>query len=268
MQDPEDRYLQANMLIVGIPGSGKSYYFKNEVMPELLKDGRRIIILDWKNEYNYPARVSLNTLTGPVMLGEIMNGVYSKGRKPHVLRITSHDYNIEKIDHVIFQYLCNCRPTIFVCDEGHFLMEELIHKQLPYWMKRYFRTAIGTHNRDQNIVLLTQFTRDCPSKVLNIFQDGRIFYTPKKELYYLYENRVLEEDPEEVYTIIHPYKSFKYYDLGAYLAGLPQPCDEIEMDVEITEERMVQSEADTQDSQKDDGTLDHKKKNLKNEAEA
>jgi len=245
----EDRFLETNMLIAGIPGSGKSYYFEHEILPEILKDGRQIIILDYKNQYKTPAHVSLSSLAGPMTIGEIMNGVYSKGRKPHVLRIISQDYNVDRIDKVVFNYLCNCKPKIFIMEEAHFFFEDLVKKTVPEYTKQYFRTKIGSHNMDQGCVLITQFTRDIPSKILNTFQDGRLFYLPMKELQYLHEIRYLEEDPEYVHSIIAPYKSYKYYDIGAYLHGMSQPCDEFETDVSITDENLRQV---SQKEEKDD----------------
>jgi hypothetical protein len=248
----EERFIESNMLIAGIPGSGKSYYFETEILPEILNDGRQIIILDYKNQYKTPAHVSLSSLKGPATLGEIMQGVYSKGRKPHVLRIISQNYDVDRIDSIIFNYLCNSTPKIFIMEEAHFYFEDLVKKQIPEYTKKYFRTCIGRHNKDQGCVMITQFTRDIPGKILNTFQDGRLFYLPLKELYYLHEIRYLEEDPDTVHSIISPFKSYKYYDVGAYLHGERQPFDEIDDEVEISDESL--------------NALAPSKNNLKNDA--
>ena len=212
-----------NMLICGIPGSGKSYHFEHTILPIIQQDSRPVIIVDYKSQYNIPSSIHINNLSGPKMLGEIMQGVYSKGRKPRILRIVAPKYDVDEMDYKIFSYLNNCKPKILVFEEFHFLAEDLVRKQLPPEMKKFFRTSLGEHNKGHTICAISQFSRDLPSKVLNTFQDGKLFYLPKKELYYLYDCRYLEENPDYVYDLISPYKSYQYYDIGAHLRGEPQP---------------------------------------------
>jgi hypothetical protein len=221
----QDNRLPDNLLIAGRSGSGKSYYFEHTILPELLKDSRPMIILDYKDQYQIGSKVHLSQLDGPQMLGDIMQGLYSNGRKPRVLRIISRNYDPVKIDNIIFQYLNNSKPKIFVMEEGAFFFEDLVRREVPEHTKSYFRTSIGAHNLGQNCVIISQFTRDVPSKVLNCFADGRLFYLPMRELQYLHDIRYLEEDPEYIHSIVAPFKSYKWYDVGAYLRGKPQPCE-------------------------------------------
>jgi len=219
--------LPVNMLLAGIPGAGKSYGFEFDILPKIKEDSRPIIILDYKDQYKTGSTIRLSEITGPAMLGELMQGKYSNGRKPRILRIIAPNYDIDKIDSVIFGYLNDCKPKILVIEEAHFIFEDLIRKQIPAQMKKYFRTAIGEHNKGHNCVLITQFTRDIPSKILNCFQDGRLYYLPLKELHYLWDMRYLEEDPDYVQSIISPYQSYDFYDVGKHLRGEPQ-SEEVE----------------------------------------
>lgn len=153
-----------------------------------------------------------------------MRGEFTKGRKPEILTIINHDYDIHEIDTKVFRYLCNCDPKIFVMEESHFFFEDLVRGKVPYWCKTYFRTKTGKHNQNQTCILITQFTRDIPTKIINAFSQGIIFYLPPREIEYLHEIRFLEDDPKYVNQIISPFQSYKFYDVGARVRGYLQPC--------------------------------------------
>lgn len=217
----KDRWLEDNFLIAGRTKSGKSYHFEHEILPNILeKDYRPVIILDYKNQYRGGSFVNLRNIPTAEHLAEIMNGVHTNGRKVKYLRIISRNYNKIKIDNVLFRYLCQSEPKIFVMEEGHFYFEELKNRRVPYWTKTFFRTSTGEHNiyedgtGGHNCILITQYPNDIPSTILNAFNEGHIFYLPPKSLKYLYDQKYFDEDWKVIQKKVSPMGSYRFYDVG------------------------------------------------------
>ena len=212
------QWLTDNLMIAGRSGSGKSYHFEHTILPKLVKnDWRQIIILDMKGQYKFGAIVDINDIENPMHLAEIAIGKHTKRkngklRPPRIITIVSRDYHVEQIEN-IFAYLNRTKNKIFVMEEAAFYFEDLKGRTIPPETKFYIRCSTGPHNKNNNMILITQYPNDVPSTFINMFGKGRIFYLPPKAIDYLCSKYFIADKRDEVLKEISPLGSWKWYDI-------------------------------------------------------
>ena len=225
------QWLEDNMLIAGRSKSGKSYHFEHTVLPELIKnDWRQIIILDMKGQYNYGAVVDLEKIKTPMTLAKIAVGQYTKNKEgkpkpPRIITIHAGMYDPERVD-MLFFYMNRNKNKLFVMEESAFYFEDLKGRVLPPETKYYIRCSTGSHNLNNNMICITQYPNDIPTPFLNMFDLGRIFYLPPKAVDYLCSKYFIADDRQVVMDAISPLGSWKYYDIRRTTMGLPDTVEE------------------------------------------
>ena len=189
-----------NIFIAGQTGSGKSYHVKNQIIPNL--DERFKIIVDYKNEYtgNYAC---ISNMTSPDKYGEIYHYCKEHRIKTMVIKINNYDPDLLVI---LFQYLNDVSDKILIFDEASFFFEDLKRGDIPFEVKRFFRSSTLPHNKNHNVILITQSPQDIPKIILGQFQEGLIFNLKPFQLEYLYHNAFI---PEKEYDFSKPYTFYK-----------------------------------------------------------
>lgn len=225
--DPETQWLDDNLLIAGRSRSGKSYHFSHTILPELLaNDKRQIIILDMKGQYKFGACVNISNIKNPRILADIAVGVYTKNKqgkpvKPKIITIRSQEYDVDQVE-IIFSYLNMNMNKVFVMEEAAFYFEDLKGRVLPAETKYFIRCSTGAHNQNNNMILITQYPNDIPTPFLNMFGKGRIFYLPPKAVDYLCSKHFIVDDRDTVLKAISPLGSWRWYDVEAAMYDYAQ----------------------------------------------
>ena len=209
--------LEDNLFIAGRTGSGKSYFFKNTILPKLMTEKRQIIIIDMKKEYDIGIKVNINSLDCIERIAEIEIGKYTLDKNknpipPKILVIDAHRYQIDQID-MIFQYLNYSKNKILIFEESAFFFgtPKIKTGYLPEETEVFLRCGTNQHNHGHNIIFITQYPNDIPKKVLSVCSRGYLFYLSMAALQYLYDKQFIEDRPEEVKAQISPFRSYKYY---------------------------------------------------------
>lgn len=212
------QWLEDNMLIAGRSKSGKSYHFEHTILPELIKnDWRQIFILDMKGQYKFGAVVPLAKIKDPMVLAKIATGQYTKDKNgkpkpPRIITIHAGMYDPDQVE-MIFYYMNRNVNKIFVMEESAFYFEDLKSRILPPETKYYIRCSTGSHNLNNNMIMITQYPNDIPTVFLNMFDMGRIFYLPPKAVDYLCSKYFIADDREVVMKTISPLGCYRYYDI-------------------------------------------------------
>lgn len=208
------QWLNDNLFIAGRTGAGKSYYFEHEILPKLIhEDHRQIILLDFKDQYKVGHYIDINDIEGPFHLAKIMTGEYNKGKKPKLVNIKTGRFTVDRIE-MIFSYLNQTQNKILIMEEGAFFFRKLNSRNLPEECEVYIRTQTGGHNANHNFILITQYPNDIPGSVIDAFSNGFLFFLPPRALTYLHHTNFLMAKPMDVFRKIAPFKSYKFFQVG------------------------------------------------------
>ena len=201
--------MKDNMFIAGRTHSGKTYDIQNVIIPGLLSDDKRqIVIIDHKNEYNKGVSIDINLIPNLKTFHAINSGKYTKKKIPEIIIVKALDFDPDDIT-MIYKYLCLTRNKILIHDEVSFYYEDLKTGKIPIWTKKFIRAATMEHNNNHNAIFCSQSPQDVPKTVYGQFQTGKIFKLNNTQLDYLHKSKFLANKPE-YYKFNKPYQ---YYSI-------------------------------------------------------
>ena len=99
-----------HVIINGASGTGKSYYFKRNILNPALKKGVKVVIIDPEDEYDNIARTSTKN---------ILNDLRTKPVVRYVPNLRQEDY-LEQLDRLYQKIFDNVKGCIIAIDEARF----------------------------------------------------------------------------------------------------------------------------------------------------
>lgn len=208
-----NQVIDTNTAVCGKTGSGKTFFVKNSILPDLYnskKEYRQVIILDMKNEYDkyFDAEVDIKNLKSVNFLRDIMIGKNkaTKGKKPKILKIKADVYTIPQVE-IVFEYLCKTKHKILLFEEGAFFFEDLKKMGWPKWTKLFIRARTMKHNGNNNIILVTQAPNDMPKVYFGQFDKLYLFKLKPFQIKYLFQIGMVDQK-EYDFSVDYSYYEF------------------------------------------------------------
>ncbi len=201
-----------NAAIFGASGSGKTHLFKTKILPKLLKeDKRQMIILDLKNEYD-GVIINSKQIKSPMQIAEIEVGKFTKDKKPKILVIKFPEFFQRATVEIVWEYLCRADNKLLIFEECYFYFKYYKHRELSPWCSRFIRTATLKHNNNNNVICISQYVLDIPSIFLAQLREKYVFYLEDFQLNYLHRAGFLPKKPDE-FEFDWKNDKHKYYEL-------------------------------------------------------
>jgi len=148
-----------HILITGASGTGKSEYFKRNILTPAIKKGIRVVIIDPENEYDKIPKTNLKS---------ILKDLKTKTAVRYVPNLRDSNY-LDQLDKLYQKIFDNVRGCIIAIDEARFCGGEQ-HRLLPGLLELITRGR----KRGLKLIVITQrialidktITGNCQIKIL------------------------------------------------------------------------------------------------------